>query len=407
MKRSAPISAPLSCSAQAGFSFVEVLLVMAIMSVMMGLAVGYLTNMGRAGKMAVARRQLEETGRQVQNSSMGNKSSFMQFSRGRGEEDGQIVMEAGVARGVLTMQFESLETASGGRAPSVEGRVKLARHQGRTGHGALFEGGALVFPAEPAFAMTDGLEIEAWVQPRAEGQVMTLVRGDDLQDQNLYQLSLKRDDEGVAYRVHFEVKVRGEADDAGIAGLPLQAETRSTPVVADSRTWTHVLARWDSEGVYIAVGGIPQPLRDGNARRRRTGGASDQDVERKRMAVPQGGVVGVSISSATRQPFYGVMDSVVIRGVFRSMDSRFVFPDGLELVRPSLPLRIEYANGRLVGTGSSDVILWLRDQAHENDLPLKFTFGRNGTMDALYTSEKIPNPTVTAPLGGTGSGGAR
>lgn len=381
-----PVNAHRSRSA--GFSFVEVLLVMAMMSVIMGLAVGYLTGMGRVGKMAVARRQLEEVSRQVQNSSMGNKSSFLQFTDGRDEEAGQIVMEAGVSRGVLTMQFESLETASGGRSPSVEGRVKLARHQGRTGNGALFEGGALVFGAEPAFAMTDGLEIEAWVQPRAEGQVLTIVRGSDLQDEMLYRLSLKRDDEGVAYRVHFEVKVREENDTSGVAPLPLQAETRETPVLADGRTWTHILARWDSEGVQLTVGGIDQPLRSGSRRRRR--GGDDAGEVRKRMAVPQGGAAGVSISSATRQPFYGVMDSVVIRGVFRSADARFVFPDGLLLMRPSLPLRVEYANGRLVGTGSSDVILWFRDEAHDNDLPLKFTFGRNGTLSAVYTDEKIP-----------------
>ena len=50
---------------------------------------------------------------------------------------------------------------------------------------------------------------------------------------------------------------------------------------------------------------------------------------------------------------------------------------------------------------------WLGATAyHPNDLPLKFTFGRGGTVEYRYTNEQIPGDRKKKPTGRTAPQGA-
>ena len=391
--------------AQAGFSFVELMVVMGIMAVLMGLAVGFLTSAGKSGKMAQARRSIQETAYRCINASMGSRSSFFTLREGTGEEEGALVLEAGVSRTVLTHQMEDLQFASGARSPDVEGQVVLKKHEGITGSGAYFRGGALVFGAEPIFAATDGLEIEAWVRPEPRGRDLTVVRGQAPGGEMVYELVLARDGDAPYYQVRFTLLLReADAISADLPALPLTVQTVKSAILGDGKTWTHVQARFDGEDVEIRVGGQIMALQN---RARRVPGAKQLRKKRRRIAVPRSGVVQLSISAQSRG-FQGMLDAVIVRGVFQSSDNRILLPDELMVYAPPLPLRVTYENGRLVGTGASDQVIWMGDKAHPNDLPLKFTFGRGGTVEYQYTNEPIPGAKKRpagrrAPQGATGA----
>jgi prepilin-type N-terminal cleavage/methylation domain-containing protein len=403
----APLCSPdRRARAQAGFSFVELMLVMGIMAVLMGLAIGFLTSAGKSGKMAQARRLIQETAYRCINASMGSRSAFFTLREGVGEEEGALVIEAGVSRTILTHQMEDLQFASGARSPSIEGQVVLKKHEGITGSGAYFRGGALVFGAEPIFAATDGLEIEAWVRPEPRGRDLTVLRGQAPGGEMVYELVLARDGEAPYYQVRFTLMLREtDALSADLPALPLTVQTQKSAILGDGKTWNHVQARFDGEEVEIRVGGQIMDLQN---RARRVPGATPPPKKRRRIAVPASGVVQLSISAQSRG-FQGMMDAVIVRGVFQSSDNRHVLPDELMVHAPPLPLRVSYENGRLVGTGASDQVIWMGDRAHPTDLPLKFTFGRGGTVEYQYTNEPIPGTTRpvgrTAPKGPQGARG--
>jgi hypothetical protein len=195
--------------------------------------------------------------------------------------------------------------------------------------------------------------------------------------------------------------------DVDLPALPLTVQTRESAILGDGKSWSHVQARFDGEDVEIRVGGQVMELQN---RARRIPGANAERKKRRRIAVPQSGVVQLSISAQSRG-FQGMMDSVIVRGVFQSSDNRHVLPDELMVYAPSLPMRVSYGNGRLIGTGSSDQVLWMGDRAHPTDLPLKFTFGRGGTVEYQYTNEAIPGErkpvgrqAPKGPQGATGGG---
>ncbi|MDF1700497.1 MAG: hypothetical protein P1V36_04995, partial [Planctomycetota bacterium] len=171
-----------------GFSFIEIVIVMGAMAVLLGLAVGYIGNLGRSTYVQQSKAMLQETAHACLSASMGGKRAVLLLREDQ-DEDGYnfLVIGASVARPVLTHQFETLDFASEARSPSVQGQVELDRKQGRIGNCAKFTGGHLKFPPLSVFAMTEGLEFDCWIKPESRRTLMTLVKGGEAYEVQLVQ----------------------------------------------------------------------------------------------------------------------------------------------------------------------------------------------------------------------------
>lgn len=371
---------------QRGFSFIELLVVMGAMAVLMAVAVGYIGNLGKTSEVAQAAALIKETVFRAINASMGTQRAFVIIREDTDPEyPDSLILEAGLAGTVLTHQFETLDYASDGRAGDPQGKITLEKDGGYTGSGAHFEGGALIFPAQSQFAMTEGLEWEAWLRPEGGAAAMTVLKG--MGTEPVYEIALVRDGSAPSFDVRVRLNLEEADGDArtAAAGLPKVWTTTGAPIAADGRTWSHVAVMFDGRDVRVFVGGAEVPFR---AEGRRAAGAVGP---RMRINVPDNGVVKLYLGGDSRS-YRGMMDSVVLRGVFRSAENTHRLPDRLELVSPALPVRIEYANGRLSGTSAQRLDLWFRDLAHPNDLPLRISLGRAGSVESTWTDEHMPQP---------------
>jgi hypothetical protein len=97
--------------------------------------------------------------------------------------------------------------------------------------------------------------------------------------------------------------------------------------------------------------------------------------------VPEGGAVALSLSAPTA-PYVGLMDLLVLGGVFRARETEREVP-GLRVVRPALPVRVVYANGRLdPEQHTDDVVIALEEEGVEATSLLTVRLGLHGTVEA-------------------------
>ena len=162
----------------AGFTFIELIVVMGVLATLMGLTVGFIRSVGREQSLALARVQVLDAARRAQGLGRGDKLSMLTF-RHATDDEGHPRDEvfALLAQGVLTHAFETLEGASRSLPLRGQGSVKIVPG-GRPGNCAQFaRGQAIEFEAQPSFAMTDGIDCEMWIVPDAGSNVMTLLEG--------------------------------------------------------------------------------------------------------------------------------------------------------------------------------------------------------------------------------------
>src|SRR5262245_56472009 len=90
-----------------GFTFMEILIVMAVAAVLLGLGIGFLVNIGRASLAQQAAAICAESGQRCLNASAGGKRSILEFTRVDTEQGKRIEVRTAVERPVLTANFES------------------------------------------------------------------------------------------------------------------------------------------------------------------------------------------------------------------------------------------------------------------------------------------------------------
>ncbi|MFV1958952.1 MAG: prepilin-type N-terminal cleavage/methylation domain-containing protein [Planctomycetota bacterium] len=357
-----------------GFTFIEILVVMAMMGILMGIGIGYLTNIGKGSRTTQARAILKETAFRCRQSSNGGVRAILQL-RAKASDPDALVVDAAVAESVLTHNFETLDFVSEDYPLEVEGKVESVA-DGYVGRAAKFSsGGRIVFEPQSAFAMTEGLSLGVWIRPEGGATTQTL-----LEAEGVYEVQLAQDPGRGGYGVRLKIALR----DAGVRrSVPIMREfqTQGGPVRADGRTWTHLGVVYDGATVTIRINGLEVPLQGQKTGRRGpvTPGAGEGPT-RQTIAIPEGGAVSLALSGTVR-PYRGLMDSLVLGGVFRSSETeREIF--GLQLLRPQLPVRVVYRNGRLdPDVHSGDVVLLLQDQADPEGALLELRLGLYGTID--------------------------
>jgi prepilin-type N-terminal cleavage/methylation domain-containing protein len=366
-----------------GFSFIELIVVMGAMGMLMGLAVGYLNNIGQATFLAQARAMLSETAYRCINASSGGGRASMTIREVETDTGGtKIRVGAQVAGVVLSAQFETLDFVSQARTPDINGEVELHRGGGRYGNSARFKGGYMELGAQSSFAMTEGMKLDVWVKPEPASRVMTILKGGES-----YEVLLVQDGDSNAYNVRVIFQLQKMDDSGRAVPFPLNIETRGGVLMGDGR-WSRLGVSFDGIDTQIKVNGLDVSPGDEPAESRGEGRQGDALKNRTmRIVVPETGVVPVSISSGDH-PFYGEMDALHLSGVFRSEELERDLPgavDTYEVLYPALPVRIEFANGALdPDVHNGDQVIRILDRSNPEDPPLRLTIGMYGVVSADY-----------------------
>lgn len=378
---------------QRGFSFIELVVVMGAMGVLMGLAVGYIGNIGQATFVIQAKGMLSETAYRCLSASIGDRRAIFTLRRAE-DKDGDLVLRIGaaVSRPVLTHQFETIDFASEARAPNVQGDVELVKDGGRVGNCVKFGANShLAFTPSSVFAMTEGIELDVWVKPEPGVRQMALVEGEES-----YAVYLIQNGDSDGYDVRLRLKLRKVSEER-TAPYNLPFETKRAPVVADGR-WSHIQVSYDGLDASIRVNGLEAYEPD--TKRRGPGGAvqgAELIEQVNRIVVPPTGLVGVTISSP-KAPYRGHMDSFRLMGVFRSEELERDLPGPLEVIYPTIPLRIVFRNGGLdPDEHSGDQMIRLMDTRNPDDPPLRLTLGMYGTITSVFEQPGQDGPDARNP----------
>jgi prepilin-type N-terminal cleavage/methylation domain-containing protein len=352
-----------------GFTFLEILIVMAVMGVLMGIGIGFLQNIGAASRVDQARGILRETVYACKQSSNGGTRAILDIHYR--ERDDALVVGAAVARPVLTHNFETLDSTSNDYPVRVEGNVEIVKG-GYFGAAAKFQGGSLVFDPQSAFATTDGLSIDGYFLPVTGASTMSLVTGE-----GAYKLQLVRDPESQGYDVVFALDLK-EPGEGRTASSQKVFRTKGGPFRPELG-WTHLQVGYDGADASILVNGIE--CESGRQARRRGQSSAAEEAGHRRLVVPDGGAVRL-VLGGTSTPYSGLMDTLVIGGVFRSSDTeRELY--GLKLVRRGdKPVKITYRNGRLdPARHAGDVLLYLEESTSTGGPLLEVKLGMYGTVE--------------------------
>lgn len=352
-----------------GFTLLEVLVVMGLMAILLGIGAGFLQNLGTSSRTEQARSIIRETIYACKQSSNGGTKAIFDLREDPRHDDGRLLVGAAVARPVLTHNFESLDSTSSGYVLDVEGEVE-EETDGYLGRCARFaSGGQLVFEPQSAFAMTEGLRIDVWLRPTGGQSTMNVLRGE-----GAYKLQLKRDPKTGGYDVLLTLELVTVGGRRNV-GVPTPFKTKGGPIPSDAG-WSHLQIAFDGLDASIRINGIEHRAR----KRKETTETGTGLTGLKRLVVPGGGAVKLVLGDVS-SGFTGLMDTLVLGGVFRSSDNerRLV---GLKVLRPRLPIRVVYSNGRLdPEVHTTDVVLHLQDEMNPDGALLQFRLGLYGTVD--------------------------
>lgn len=324
----------------AGFTFLEILVVMALAAVVVGLGVGFIVNAGKATRAAQAAEMVSEAGRRCLNMSAGGRRAALEIREVDVEGSRILQVQTAVQRTVLTANFESdpefLVHANEPTIAKATGTVRIDP-AGKAGSCAVFGSGGIVeYGDRSAFAMTDGVEVVAWVKPDPSGRDMALITAEG-GGQVTWVLRLSASaGRSAAFEVRFEVSEAVETTGATREATAGPRRTFfSSPGAVLGGVWSEVRVSYDGRDATIEVNGVdrlrPDPARRGEARPHR------------RLHVPPGGTVRLF----TGPTYVGALDTLNVAGVFRNDEDVRRMPLGVTLFRTPSPTRIVFANGRL------------------------------------------------------------
>ncbi len=374
----------MRAAAERGFSFIELIIVMGVMGMLAALAVGFLTNIGQSTFIDQARAALMETAQACKAASNGGRRATMSIVQRTDEYRNEfVVISAEISRPVLTCQFETMDFASGARKPDPRGAAKISP-AGRTGNALELSGGSLLFSAAPDFAMTEGIEVDLWVNidPRASARRMILMTSSP----EAYELSLERVGDSPRYELVLTLKVLAADQSLRVAAaFPKRYESIGAPVRGDGQ-WQQIQAAWNGLSASLRVDGL-ESAREAPARAGTSEGVGPEQLKSLlRIAPPEGGLAELHVSSS-RAPFYGLIDNLRVRGVFRATDQDRELPTALKMVRPTLPQRIVFYNGRLdPEVHGEDIVLQVTDTANLGDPDMYLQLGRFGAIEPYAPS---------------------
>jgi hypothetical protein len=300
----------------------------------------------------------------------------------------RLVVRTSIQMPVLTANFEAgtpiaPEWYFKADSPGVATANGPASTQGGgvSGSCALLEkAGAFVdYGSRPIFAPTDGIAIEFWVKPIGGGQGGTLLRGEDPDGgPDLYLVRLAKQGDAYDVEVHLRLsRLRVGARERDTTGIKTVFRTEGAPILPGK--WSDVRFTFDGLDAHLYHRGLDRMKRDVPR------GVAVSKPVAQRFALPRSGVVKLTLGAPTGG-FVGAVDTLSISGVFRSDEDVRELNGAMRVIRPTLPIRIVYTNGRLDPTvHAQDVVVVLVSDA---DLSAGAYQGRFGLWG------QITGPTV-------------
>ncbi len=359
-------AADLARTRDGGFTFLEILTVMGIMAVLLGLGVGFLTGAGKSARSFQASSILGESGLRCQNMSAGGRRATLDLRMVKDAEgNDRLTVTTAVQRTVLSAAFEAAPAGAAGQEwfVSASGSGELAAPTGdvqivpseKSGSAAkLGPGGWVDFGTRSGYAMTDGMLASLWILPTPGRGAGTLLKCAG-EGQNLWTLELRKgsvngpDAYDLVLRLWLVAAGSGEAASAGAA---VTFETKGAPVRGGA--WALIEASFDGREPSLRVDGFERYKRPAKAARADDPGAT------MRFPTPPSGAATLQLSAPGSGSFQGLVDTLNVAGIFRTDEDVRPLPFDVEVVRPTLPVRVTFANGRLDPTvHAQDVVIWL------------------------------------------------
>ena len=352
----------------AGFTFLEILTVMGIMAILLGMGIGFITGVGKSARSFQAASIIGESGLRCQNMSAGGRRATLDIRMQKDEEGtDRLVVSTAVQRSVLSAAFETAPADRPGQEwfVAIAGSGELATPSGDvtivpsevSGSGIkLGPNGWVDFGTRSAFSMTDGMRASLWILPSPGRGGGTLLKCAG-EGQNLWILELRKGTANGpdAYDVVLRLwLVPADSGEGASIGAPMAFETKGAPVRAGA--WTQLEVSYDGTEPSLRVNGSERFKRDPKVARQRAAVPGSTMM----FPIPRSGAAQLQLGAPGAGAFQGVVDTLNVDGIFRSDEDARPLPFDVDVVRPSLPVRVTFANGRLDPTVHlQDVVIQL------------------------------------------------
>ncbi len=370
MRRTAspPRALPTARARAAGFTFLEILTVMGIMAVLLGMGVGFITGVGKSARSFQAASIVGEGGLRCQNMSAGGRRATLDIRRQKDAEGTErLMVSTAVQRSVLSAAFEAappdrpgqewfVAISGSGELATPGGDVQIVPSEKSGSAVRLGPNGWVDFGTRSAFSMTDGMRASLWILPSPGRGGGTLLKCAG-EGQNLWILELRKGTANGpdAYDVVLRLwLVAADSSEGASIGAPMAYETKGAPVRAGA--WTQLEVSFDGREPSLRVDGSERFKRDPKAARQR----ASEPGSTMMFPIPRSGAAQLQLSGPGAGSFQGVVDTLNVDGIFRSDEDARPLPYDVDVIRPSLPVRVTFANGRLDPTvHAQDVVIWL------------------------------------------------
>ena len=285
----------------AGFTLVEVLIVLSLVGILMGLSIGFLGSMGRGNSLIDSANRLRDLFAAAANSSVGGERAYVALEP---REGGGAVARAFVNRQVFCWACEDLTSASE-EVLEKTGGVRVAENDlsSREGkHVRIDSGGAMNLGNRSWLQMRDGFAIRCRIRPDAKGGSMTL-----FQKGNAYAVRLVPAPAAGSFDVEVEINLEADATGKGGGSHLLRTGFREATEVAEWRgpvlggRWQDIRIAYDRNLLTIHVDERLRGIRG--------------DKSTRIVLSTEGFKIGGGYS--------GGFDSLLVSGIFERDEARF------------------------------------------------------------------------------------
>lgn len=339
---------------QAGFTLMEMMVVMAILSILMGFGIGMFQKLTSVGKADQAKNTVIDLIQQVKTSSLSYPAALVLAPAT--EEDPYPRAWGLVYRPVEISNFElsgSAEQAAGAAVPGLaykSGRVEgdgvgKPFPWGHTGGCWVFEsGGGIDWGNYADYDLTEGVSITVWVYP-TENRAMTI-----LQKGESYGLKLRRGTGGPVVEAFLNL-AEGDAVGPGTRGSKKTWAAERYPLVLNR--WNGIEFSYDRGVVTIAIDSFDR------------GAVVRLREEEKRPIVPD--PPAHMTTGGSGASFVGRIDDLKVSGILsgseQELPEEVTIPKGRQTVR--------FVDGKLdPGTHRGPVTLVLEYEGVENPITI-------------------------------------
>ena len=319
-----------------GFSLIEVIVVMAIISMLMGFGIGMYQQMISVGSAQQAVNTIVDTISQVKQSSLSFPSALVVDPQNR-------VVYGLEYRTVQNCNFEDEDgdgiIALATKYGKLAGGTLEPFPWGHTGGCVVMDGGSIDFGNYPDYDLTEGVSIDVWIYP-TENRAMGVI-----QKGNSYGIRLRRGSGGPLVEAFLRLVEPGDKELSKMRAATETFRVTSHPLLLNR--WNRIILNYDRTATTILIDsfgrGAVERLRELENDRNSSSASTDPEKKKRagRLIMPDPDA-SLVVGDGTGV-FVGRMDDLKIAGILSGV-TRPLPPD-VEL--EGKLTKIRYRDGRL------------------------------------------------------------